>query len=79
MEPDLLRVKGGHLAHNIEIFEISKNFDIEDTSETYLIFVNFFTQAKFLESKIYTKKTRKLRQNTQKIANFFALLRQNTQ
>ena len=36
----------------------------------YLIFVIFFTQAKFLENKIYTKKTRKLRQNTQKIANF---------
>ena len=31
---------------------------------------HFFTQAKFLENKIYTKKTRKLRQNTQKIANF---------
>ena len=30
----------------------------------------FFTQAKFLENKIYTEKTRKLRQNTQKIANF---------
>ena len=40
---------------------------------------HFFTRAKFLENKIYTKKTRKLRQNTQKIANFFALLRQNTQ
>ena len=26
---------------------------------------HFFTQAKFLENKIYTKKTRKLRQNTQ--------------
>ena len=38
----------------------------------YLIFVIFFTQAKFLENKIYTEKTRKLRQ-------FFALLRQNTQ
>ena len=36
----------------------------------YLIFVNFFTQAKFLEDKIYTEKTRKLRQNTKKIANF---------
>merc|ERR1712055_501719 len=36
----------------------------------YLIFVIFFTRAKFLENKIYTKKTRKLRQNTQKIANF---------
>ena len=36
----------------------------------HLIFVIFFTQAKFLENKIYTEKTRKLRQNTQKIANF---------
>ena len=26
---------------------------------------HFFTQTKFLENKIYTKKTRKLRQNTQ--------------
>ena len=39
--------------------------------EAYLIFVIFFTQAKFLENKIYTEKTRKLRQNTQKIANFY--------
>ena len=31
----------------------------------YLIFVIFFTLAKFLENKIYTEKTRKLRQNTQ--------------
>ena len=31
----------------------------------YLIFVIFFTRAKFLENKIYTAKTRKLRQNTQ--------------
>ena len=31
---------------------------------------HFFTRAKFLENKIYTRKTRKLRQNTQKIANF---------
>ena len=45
---------------------------------SYLIFVIFFTQAKFLENKIYTEKTHKLRQNTQKIA-IFALLRQNTQ
>ena len=36
----------------------------------YLIFVIFFTEAKFLENKIYTEKTRKLRQNTQKIAKF---------
>ena len=45
----------------------------------YLIFVIFFTRAKFLEDKIYTEKTRNLRQNTQKVANFFALLWQNTQ
>ena len=32
---------------------------------TYLLFVIFFTQTKFLENKIYTEKTRKLRQNTQ--------------
>ena len=31
---------------------------------------HFFTRAKFLENKIYTEKTSKLRQNTQKIANF---------
>ena len=33
--------------------------------QAYLILVIFFTQAKFLENKIYTEKTRKLRQNTQ--------------
>ena len=31
----------------------------------YLIFVIFFTRAKFFENKIYTEKTRKLRQNIQ--------------
>ena len=31
---------------------------------------HFFARAKFLENKIYTEKTCKLRQNTQKIANF---------
>ena len=36
----------------------------------YLVFVIFFTRAKFLENKIYTEKTRKLRQNTQLIAKF---------
>ena len=35
------------------------------TDEAYLIFVIFFTRAKFLENKIYTEKARKLRQNTQ--------------
>ena len=38
--------------------------------QAYHIFVIFFTRAKFLENKIYTEKTRKLQQNTQKIANF---------
>ena len=33
--------------------------------DSYLIFVIFFTRAKFLENKTYTDKTRKLRQNTQ--------------
>ena len=31
----------------------------------YLIIVIFFTLTQFLENKIYTKKTRKLQQNTQ--------------
>ena len=39
-------------------------------SEPYLIIVIFFTLTQFLENKIYTQKTRKLRQNTQKIAHF---------
>ena len=38
--------------------------------QEYLIFDIFFTQAKSLENKIYIEKTRKLRQNPQKIANF---------
>ena len=42
----------------------------KDNGQTYLIFVVFFTRTKFLENKIYTEKTRKLQQNTQKIANF---------
>ena len=42
----------------------------DDYFISYLIFVIFFTQAKFLENKIYTEKTRTLRQNTQKIAIF---------
>ena len=43
---------------------------VDSCPKAYLIFVVFFTQTKFLEYKIYTEKTRKLRQNTQKIANF---------
>ena len=59
--------------------KINKSWDfqpfiaIEDNKQTsypYLIFVIFLTRAKFLENKIYTEKTRKLRQNTHKIANF---------
>ena len=42
----------------------------QDQTRAYLIFVIFFTRAKFLENKIYSEKMRKLRQNTQKIANF---------
>ena len=38
--------------------------------ETYLIFVIFFTQARFSKNKIYSEKTRKLQQNTRKIVNF---------
>ena len=37
---------------------------IEDRC-AYLIIVIFFTLTQFLENKIYTQKTRKLRQNTQ--------------
>ena len=48
----------------------SYNQALEELLISYLIFVIFFTRAKFLENKIYTEKTRKLRQNTQKIANF---------
>ena len=39
--------------------------NITDNASAYLIFVIFFTRAKFLENKIYSEKTRKLRQNTQ--------------
>ena len=45
----------------IELSFLSKLGD----SLAYLIFVIFFTQAKLLENKIFTEKTRKLRQNTQ--------------
>ena len=50
---------------------VIKDFLVENLHwRSYLIFAIFFTQAKFLENKIYTEKTSKLRQNTQKIANF---------
>ena len=51
---------------------------IFDVLMAYLIFVNFFTGAKFLENKITPKK----RVNYDKIHSklpIFALLRQNTQ
>jgi len=52
------------------ILAASLKYYIQNNLGAYLIFVIFFTRAKFLENKIYTEKTRKLRQNTQKIANF---------
>ena len=64
------------LRHDLKPYSVDSG--VGGLGGTYLIFVIFFTRAKFLENKIYTEKTRKLRQNTQKIANFFALLRQNT-
>ena len=63
----------------LPLLQGDNDVDAGDYHEAHLIFVIFFTQAKFLENKIYTEKTHKLRQNTQEIANFFALLRQNTQ
>ena len=44
---------------------LMESFSITMPLKAYLLFVIFFTQTKFLENKIYTKKTRKLRQNTQ--------------
>ena len=43
----------------------SRIFRSKRLTQAYLIFVICFTRAKFLENKIYTEKTRKLRQNTQ--------------
>ena len=55
-----------YLSKNLSLErKIAINFD--DQSKPHIC--HFFTQAKFLEDKIYTEKTRKLRQNTQKIAN----------
>ena len=44
-------------------------FEITDAKHIPYI-CHFFTRAKYLENKIYTEKTRKLRQNTEKIAIF---------
>ena len=43
--------------------------DISTGDKYHTWYLSFFTQAKFLENKIYTEKTRKLRHNTQKSAN----------
>ena len=51
------------MIHVVRFFwELSKRTFM---SEAYLIIVIFFTLTQFLENKIYTQKTRKLRQNTQ--------------
>ena len=42
----------------------------ENNTISHTWYLSFFIRAKFLENEIYTKKTRKLRQNTQKIAIF---------
>ena len=58
---------GDGKAHEECAEEVAQDKESEslETLEAYLIFVIFFTRAKFLENKIYTKKTRNLRQNTQ--------------
>ena len=62
------------LCYFIEQEDESSNFTSIPTGiywvRAYLIFVIFYTRAKYLENKIYIEKTRKLRQNTQKIVNF---------
>ena len=45
---------------NTNYSSISRDQSSQGDINTYLIFVIFFTRAKFLENKIYTKKTRKL-------------------
>ena len=55
-------------AHQTSIMQKWKNRNYHVWTIPHIC--HFFTQAKFLENKIYTEKTRKLRQNTKKIANF---------
>ena len=51
---------------NVKIgLEFRKQNIIRWGIHAYLIFVIFFTRVKFLENKIYTEKTHKLRENTQ--------------
>ena len=62
------KVKYMHFFHSIwKNLHLTENFytDMSVVSVTIPHICHFFTQAKFLENKIYTKKTRKLRQNTQ--------------
>ena len=47
------------------VLHILDNCHLEKEWEAYLIIVIFFTLTQFLENKIYTQETRKLRQNTQ--------------
>ena len=53
-----------------DTWQLPRRLPFYKTARSYLVFVSFFTQAKLLENKIYTEKTRKLRQNAQKIAIF---------
>ena len=56
--------KGKLISHENQIKGVT--ISVRGSEENpYLIFVIFFTESKFLENKIYTQKTRKLRQNTQ--------------
>ena len=80
----LLGVALGHALDRLDLLHLRHGGDADDGQDrypghgglqrpqvsAYLIFVIFLTRAKFLENKIYTEKTRKLRQNTHKIANF---------
>ena len=50
-----------YLLHNLPWVKSQE----KPSQEPYLILVIFFTRANFLENKIYTEKTHKLRQNTQ--------------
>ena len=55
----------GRRTVHIQFATCQPNFFRQVHLSTYLISVIFFTRGKFLENKIYTEKTRKLRQNTQ--------------
>ena len=67
--------------YNIQIIlfeaKMSNPFSVLRVRKTIPHICHFFTRAKFLENKIYTKKTHKLRQNTQKIVNFLRWICKN--